>query len=100
LLITKLESCTKRTAQGTHWPHAETAANRSASKHTSRRIVWDIALCAGASAYVALVLFDDVEGPLISMALIILLAYELVQPHLGNRKLRSIGIRASSSGGT
>jgi hypothetical protein len=28
----------------------------------------------------ALVLFDDVESPLLSMALIFLVAYELIQP--------------------
>ena len=84
-MITKLESCTKDAAQGAPSPHAEAAGNGSASKRIARRLGRDIALCIGTSAYVALVLFDDVEGPLLSMALIILLAYELIQPHLSNR---------------
>jgi hypothetical protein len=33
----------------------------------------------------ALVLFDDVESPLLSMALIFLVAYTLIQPHVRNR---------------
>ena len=37
------------------------------------------------AAYLALVLFDDVQSPLLSMALIFLVAYELIQPHLRNR---------------
>jgi hypothetical protein len=36
-------------------------------------------------AYVVLVLFDDVQSPLLSMALIFLVAYELIQPHLRSR---------------
>ena len=84
-MLTKLESCTKNTVQGAPPQYAKTAASGSTSKRTVRRRVWEIALCLGASAYVALVLFDDVEGPLLSMALIILLAYELIQPHLSNR---------------
>jgi len=39
-----------------------------------------LGLCA--AAYLALVLFDDVESPLLSMMLIVVVAYELVQPHL------------------
>ena len=84
-MITRLESCTKDAFQGTPAPHAEAAGNGFASKRAAGRLVWGITLCLGASAYVALVLFDDVEGPLLSMALIILLAYELIQPHLSNR---------------
>ena len=84
-MITRLESCTKDAFQGTPGPHAEAAGNGFASRQAAGRLVWDITLCLGASAYVALVLFDDVEGPLLSMAFIILLAYELIQPHLSNR---------------
>jgi hypothetical protein len=85
-LISRLESCTKGAVQGTPGLHAEAAGNGFASsRQAAGRLVWDITLCLGASAYVALVLFDDVEGPLLSMALIILLAYELIQPHLSNR---------------
>jgi hypothetical protein len=84
-LISRLESCTKDAVQGTPGPHAEAAGNGFVFKRAAARVVWDTTLCLGASVYVALVLFDDVEGPLLSMALIILLAYELIQPHLSNR---------------
>jgi hypothetical protein len=46
---------------------------------------WDVALGLCATAYLAFVLFDDVESPLLSMALIFLVAYALVQPHVRNR---------------
>jgi hypothetical protein len=45
-------------------------------------MVWDVALGLCAAAYLALVLFDDVESPLLSMALIFLVAYALIQPHV------------------
>ena len=83
-MTTRLESSTKDAFPGTPGPHAEAAGNGFASSHAAGRLVWDIALCLGASAYVALVLFDDVEGPLLSMALIILLAYEIVRSHPSN----------------
>jgi hypothetical protein len=38
-----------------------------------------------AAAYLAIVLFDDVESPLLSLALIILVIYELIQPRFRNR---------------
>lgn len=84
-MITKQEFCTKGAVQGVPSPYAEAAADGSVSKRIARRLLWDIALCLGASAYVAVVLFDDVEGPLLSMALIILLAYELIEPRLSKR---------------
>ena len=46
---------------------------------------WDVALGLCAAGYLALVLFDDVESPLLSMALIFLVAYALIQPHVRNR---------------
>jgi hypothetical protein len=49
------------------------------------QVAWDVTLGLCASAYLAFVLFDDVESPLLSIALIFLVAYELVQPHLRNR---------------
>jgi hypothetical protein len=42
-----------------------------------------LGLCA--SGYLAFVLFDDVESPLLSIALIFLVAYELIQTHVRNR---------------
>jgi hypothetical protein len=45
----------------------------------------DITLGLCGFAYLALVLFDDVQSPLLSMVLIILVAYELIQPHLRSR---------------
>jgi hypothetical protein len=48
-------------------------------------LIRDAALALGVSAYLALVLFDDIESPLISLALIILVTYELFRPHLSRR---------------
>jgi len=42
-----------------------------------------LGLCA--VGYLALVLFDDVESPLLSMALIFLVAYALIHPHVRHR---------------
>jgi len=49
------------------------------------RVVWDVTLGLCAAAYLALVLFGDVESPLLAMALILLVAYALIQPHVRNR---------------
>jgi hypothetical protein len=75
-LITKLESYTKDADDGVN-SRAETATGSRGI-----RVGWDLALALCAAAYLALVLFDDVESPLLSMALIFLVAHALVQPHL------------------
>jgi hypothetical protein len=49
------------------------------------RVGWDVTLGLCATAYLAFVLFDDVESPLLSMTLIFLVAYALIQPHMRNR---------------
>ena len=72
-MITRLESCTRDTASP-----ASTERGRVLSW-------WDIALGVCTVAYLTLVLFDDVESPLLSLALIVLVAYALIQPHLRNR---------------
>jgi hypothetical protein len=79
-LITRLESYTNDADQGAPSTHAATPAD-------SRRVRlgWDVALGLCAAGYLALVLFDDVESPLLSMALIFLVAYALIQPHVRNR---------------
>jgi hypothetical protein len=46
---------------------------------------WDVTLGLCAVAYLAFVLFDDVESPLLSITLIVLAAYALIQPHVRNR---------------
>jgi hypothetical protein len=45
----------------------------------------DVTVGLGVFAYLAFVLFDNIESPLLSIALIVLVAYELVQPHMRNR---------------
>ena len=79
-MITRLESYTNDVVQGAPSPRAETS---TASRRV--RVVWDVTLGLCAATYLALVLFDDVESPLLSLALIILVAYVLVQPHVRNR---------------
>jgi hypothetical protein len=80
-LITRLESCTKAAGQGAP-SHALAPTQDSASRRTRSQVAWDVTLGLCAIAYLALVLFDDVESPLLSLALIVLVAYELIQPHV------------------
>lgn len=79
-MITRLESCTKDADIGAPPAHAESPA-------AARRIpaAWDVTLGLCAAAYLAFVLFDDVESPLLSIVLIFLVAYALIQPHVRNR---------------
>ena len=75
-MITRLESCTK---------HAQPRAHDPVSDGARAQLAWDVFLGLCGSAYLVLVLFDDVQSPLLSMALIFLVGYELIQPHLRNR---------------
>jgi hypothetical protein len=84
-LITRLESYTKDPAQGGSSTDAETPAQDTHADEVRARLVKDVTLGLCVSAYLVLVLFDNVESPLLSIALIVLVAYELVQPHLRNR---------------
>ena len=79
-MITRLESYTNDVVQGAPSPRAEAP---TASRRV--RVVWDVTLGLCAAAYLALVLFDDVESPILSIALIFLVAYALIQPHVRNR---------------
>ena len=81
-MITRLESCTKDADQGAPSPRAATPARDSESRGARSQVAWDVTLGLCAIAYLALVLFDDVESPLLSLALIVLVAYELIQPHV------------------
>jgi hypothetical protein len=84
-LITRLESYTKDATQAGPSPHAETPAQDAHAGEVRARLVKDVTLGIGVSAYLALVLFDNIESPLLSIGLIVVVAYELVQPHLRNR---------------
>ena len=66
-MTTKSETCTD--------PAARTAPAPS-------RGARDITLGLCAAGYLALVLFDDVESPLMTLVLAVLVGYELVEPHL------------------
>ena len=79
-MITRLESYTKNAVQGAPSEPAGTPADCRRV-----RVGWDVALGLCATAYLAFVLFDDVESPLLSMTLIFLVAYALIQPHVRNR---------------
>jgi hypothetical protein len=80
-LITRLESCTREAARRAASPGATGTSNVGGRV----RAYWDLALGVCAVAYLTLVLFDDVESPLLSLALIILVTNALLQPHLRNR---------------
>lgn len=45
-------------------------------------MVWDITLAVCALGYLAVVLFANVESPVLSLTFIVLVAYELIQPRL------------------
>ena len=79
-MITRLESYTNDADQGAPSTHAHAPADS-----TRARVGWDVTLGLFAAAYLAFVLFDDVESPLLSMALIFLVAHALIQPHVRNR---------------
>ena len=79
-MTTRLESYTNDAVQGAPSTHAETPPE---SRRT--RVGWDVTLGLCAVGYLALVLFDDVESPLLSMALIFLVAYALIHPHVRHR---------------
>lgn len=52
---------------------------------TKSRLIRDAVLALAAAAYIALVLFDDVESPLISLVLLALVGYELVKSRAANQ---------------
>ena len=84
-MITRLESYTSNAVQGAPSTHTESPTQESASRRVRSRAAWDVTLGLCAAAYLAFVLFDDVESPLLSIALIVLVAYALIQPHVRNR---------------
>jgi hypothetical protein len=84
-LITRLESYTKDGSQSASSRHAEPPAHDPASGGVRAQLAWDVMLGLCSAAYLVLVLFDDVQSPLLSIALIFLVAYELIQPHLRSR---------------
>lgn len=83
-MITRREPCTNDVAQGAP-RRAGTPAQDTGSRGARSQAAWDVTLGLFALAYVVVVLFDDVESPLLSLALVVLVAYELIQPHVRNR---------------
>lgn len=79
-MIIRLESYTNEVVPGASSPQAE---NPVGSRRV--RMGWDVTLGLCAVAYLAFVLFDDVESPLLSIALIVLVVYALIEPHVRNR---------------
>ncbi len=84
-MITRLESYTNEATQDRPSPRAELPDQDAHACEVRARLVKDVTLGLGAFAYLALVLFDNIESPLLSIALVVLVAYELVQPHMRNR---------------
>ena len=84
-MITRLESFTNDAVQGALPAPAEAPTQDFAPRRVRVRVVWDVTLGLCAAAYLALVLFGDVESPLLAMALIFLVAYALIHPHVRNR---------------
>ena len=51
-----------------------------------KRAVRDLAICGAGWVYVALTLCINLDSPLLAIALLILAAYELVEPHRHRRR--------------
>jgi hypothetical protein len=85
-LITRLESCTNGVSQNVPAPRAKSPAQDRADGGLRSQVAWDLLLGLCTSAYLALVLFDDMESPLVAMALVFLVAYELIQPRAKGRR--------------
>jgi hypothetical protein len=83
-LTTRLEPSTKK-SQSSRSPRAEPPAQDPVSGELRAQVAWDVTLGLCTSAYLALVLFDDMESPLLAMALIFLVAYQLIQPRARSR---------------
>jgi hypothetical protein len=81
-LITRLESYTKDAAQRGPSPHDETSDQDAHAAELRSRLIKDVTLGLGVAAYLALVLFDNIESPLLSIGLIVVMTYELIQPHM------------------
>jgi hypothetical protein len=84
-LITRLESYTNDVVRVAPTPRAATPDRDSESRGAQSQVGRDVTLGLFAIGYLGFVLFDDVESPLLSMALIFLVAYALIQPHVRNR---------------
>ena len=84
-MITRLESYTKDAAQNEPSPRAELPDQDPHACEVRTRLLRDVTVGLGVFAYLAFVLFDNIESPLLSIALLVLVAYELVQPHMRNR---------------
>jgi hypothetical protein len=82
-LITRLESYTNDAVREATAPQVRPAQN-GGSSGVRTHVAWDVILALCTLGYLALVLFDDVESPLLSLALIAVVAYELIQPHVRN----------------
>ena len=71
-MITRSEPCIK--------------SERAPTRRASPTLGQDFALGVGALGYVLIALFDDVESPVITLLVIVFIAYWLVRPHLRNRQ--------------
>ena len=83
-MITRLESYTND-VQGVAPARVEVPDRESDSKGARSQVGRDLTLGLCAIGYLAFVLFDDVESPLLSLVLIFLVAHALIQPHVRNR---------------
>jgi hypothetical protein len=85
-LITRLESCTNGASQNVRAPRAKSPVQDAVGSGLRSQVALDLLLLVCTSAYLVLVLFDDMESPLVSIALIFLVAYELIQPRAKGRR--------------
>ena len=83
-MTTRLESYTNE-ARSVAPARAEALDRESDPRGARSQVGRDLTLGLCAIGYLAFVLFDDVESPLLSLVLIFLVAYALIQPHVRNR---------------
>jgi hypothetical protein len=51
-----------------------------------KRACWDLTICGAGLVYMALVLFVNLDSPLFGLMLIVLAAYQLLEPHRHKRR--------------
>lgn len=75
-MITKMAPCIKDLAKDAPPPHAGQPTQQP-SANLRAQLTWDVVLALCTTVYLALVLFDDLESPLLSVALICMVSYTL-----------------------
>lgn len=61
------------------------APPRPPSHRTNKRAIWDLAIGIAGLVYLVMVLFVDYYSPVFGVVLVVLAAYEVLEPRCGKR---------------